>query len=278
VSRITEVDQTPIGKTPRSVPATYVGLMNDLRALLAQTPEARARGFSAARFSFNVPGGRCERCAGQGRIKVEMSFLPNVYVECDACEGKRFNAETLEVTWKGKQIAGILAMTVSEATEFFAGVPSIHRRLGVLEEIGLGYLRLGQASNTLSGGEAQRVKLAAELGKSSDGHGVYLLDEPTTGLHLADVDRLVRCLRRIVDRGDTVVVIEHNLDLIAAADYVLDLGPEGGDRGGRVVARGHPLELARRVPARSYTARHLRSHLEARGLVGEPPSRAPAAR
>jgi excinuclease ABC subunit A len=267
VTRVTEVDQTPIGKTPRSVPATYVNLMNELRALLAQTPDARARGFGAARFSFNVAGGRCERCAGQGRVKIEMSFLPNVYVDCDACAGKRFNAETLEVKWKGKDIAEILAMTVSEAEDFFAGVPGMHRRLSVLEEIGLGYLRLGQASNTLSGGEAQRIKLAAELGKSSDGHGVYLLDEPTTGLHLCDVDRLIHCLRRIVERGDTIIVIEHNLDLIAAADHLIDLGPEGGDRGGRVVAKGHPLTLARKPPARSHTARYLREHLAGRGRL-----------
>ena len=264
--RAAEVDQSPIGMTPRSVPATYVGVFGDVRQLFAQTPEARSRGYSPSRFSFNVRGGRCEKCRGQGRLKLEMKLLPDMYVTCDACGGRRYTTETLAVRFKGKNVAEVLAMTVEEAEEFFRDVPHVHRVLALMEEIGLGYLTLGQPSPTLSGGEAQRVKLVREMGHAtrmsgrSVGATLYVLDEPTTGLHLCDIDRLIRVLHRFVDRGDTVVVIEHNLEVIKEADYIIDLGPEGGDAGGRVVAQGHPLDLIRK-PGRSYTAQFLREYL-----------------
>jgi excinuclease ABC subunit A len=246
--------------TPRSVPATYVGVFQDIRDLFAQTPEARSRGYGPSRFSFNVRGGRCEKCRGQGRLKLEMRLLPDISVACDACSGRRYTGETLAVRLKGKSIADVLDMTVEEAEGFFRDVPHIHRTLALMEEIGLGYLALGQPSPTLSGGEAQRVKLVKEMASGGGGATLYVLDEPTTGLHLSDIERLLRVLHRFVDAGNTVVVIEHNMEVIKEADYVIDLGPEGGDAGGEVVAQGHPLELIRNG-SRSYTVQFLRKYL-----------------
>jgi excinuclease ABC subunit A len=260
LDRILEVDHSPIGRTPRSVPATYIGIMNDIRRLFAGTPKARARGFSPGRFSFNITGGRCEACKGQGSLKVEMSFLPHVYIHCDVCDGRRFNQETLDVTYKGKNIYEVLELTFEEGVSFFAAIPRIRRAAEMVCNIGLGYLRLGQPSPTLSGGEAQRIKLAEELAKPSRGRTFYVLDEPTTGLHLADVTRLVDVLQALVDQGNTVAVIEHNLELIKEADYVLDLGPEGGEGGGRIVTAGSPIEILAR-PNGSHTARHLEKYL-----------------
>ena len=261
IERTVEVDQTPIGKTPRSVPASYVGLLDEIRKLYALSPEARVRGYTPSRFSFNVKGGRCELCAGQGKIRKEMNFLPDVFVDCDACRGDRFNEETLGIRFNGRSIADVFRMTVEEAVPFFHAFPKIARPLEVLNDIGMGYIALGQPSNTLSGGEAQRIKLAYELGKDSRGKTLYILDEPTTGLHFADVDKLIHILHRLVDRGNTVITIEHNLDIVKDADYLIDLGPEGGAQGGEIVACGTPVDVSR-DGKRSYTARFLREYLK----------------
>lgn len=257
--RVINIDQSPIGRTPRSNPATYTKVFDHIRDLFAQTPEARARGYNAGRFSFNVKGGRCEACQGEGVIRVEMHFLPPVYVPCDVCKGKRYNRETLDILYKGKNIADVLDMTVDEAYEFFENIPTIRRKLQLLKDIGLGYIKLGQPATILSGGEAQRIKLARELSKKETGRTLYLLDEPTTGLHMDDVKKLIDILQRLVDKGNTVVVIEHNLDVIKCADWIIDLGPEGGERGGYVVAVGPPEEIAQREG--SYTGQYLRKVL-----------------
>ncbi|MED4923966.1 excinuclease ABC subunit UvrA [Anoxybacillus geothermalis] len=260
LDKVIDIDQSPIGRTPRSNPATYTGVFDDIRDVFASTNEAKVRGYKKGRFSFNVKGGRCEACHGDGIIKIEMHFLPDVYVPCEVCHGKRYNRETLEVTYKGKNIADVLDMTVEDALDFFASIPKIKRKLETLYDVGLGYMKLGQPATTLSGGEAQRVKLAAELHRRSNGRTLYILDEPTTGLHVDDIARLLDVLHRLVDNGDTVLVIEHNLDVIKTADYIIDLGPEGGDRGGQIVAVGTPEEVAE-VEA-SHTGRYLKPILE----------------
>ena len=260
VDKVINIDQSPIGRTPRSNPATYTGVFDLIRDLFAGTPDAKARGYKKGRFSFNVKGGRCEACAGDGILKIEMHFLPDVYVPCEVCGGKRYNRETLEVRYKGKNIYDVLNMTVEEAVDFFENVPSIRRKMETLRDVGLSYIRLGQPSTELSGGEAQRIKLATELSKRSTGKTVYILDEPTTGLHFADVHKLTEILRRLSGDGNTVIVIEHNLDVIKTADYIIDIGPEGGDRGGTVVASGTPEEVAKNPD--SYTGKYIAAILE----------------
>ena len=237
------IDQSPIGRTPRSNPATYTGMFTAIREVFAKTREAKSRGYKVGRFSFNVKGGRCEACKGDGQNKIEMQFLPDVYVNCEVCKGKRYNRETLQIDYKGKNIAQVLEMTVEEASKFFENIPAIKNKLKTLNDVGLGYIRLGQAATTLSGGEAQRIKLATELSKRSTGNTLYILDEPTTGLHFADVEKLREVLHKLVEKGNTVLVIEHNLDVIRSADWIIDLGPEGGDKGGEIVAQGKPEDI-----------------------------------
>ena len=259
LDKVINIDQSPIGRTPRSNPATYTGVFDQIRDLFAATADAKARGYKKGRFSFNVKGGRCEACSGDGILKIEMHFLPDVYVPCEVCKGKRYNRETLEVKYKGKSIYDVLNMTVEEAMEFFKHIPSIHRKIETLNDVGLSYIRLGQPSTELSGGEAQRVKLATELSRRSTGKTVYILDEPTTGLHFADVHKLIEILHRLAESGNTVIVIEHNLDVIKTADYIIDIGPEGGDRGGTVIAQGTPEEVAE-SPI-SYTGKYVKRYL-----------------
>jgi excinuclease ABC subunit A len=278
IDKVIVIDQAPIGRTPRSNPATYTGLADHLRDTFALTTEAKARGYQPGRFSFNVKGGRCEACKGEGMNTIEMHFLPDVYVPCDVCKGKRFNRETLEVKFKGKSIADVYDMTIEEAMTFFENVPRAHNKLKTLFEVGLDYIKLGQPATTLSGGEAQRVKLAEQLSRRSTGKTLYILDEPSTGLSFYDVDKLLEVLNRLVDGGNSVLVIEHNLDIIKQADHVIDLGPEGGDRGGMIVAAGTPEEVSH--VAESYTGRFLRPILE-RGWEldgGEPAVEAPPKR
>ncbi|EFB63022.1 putative excinuclease ABC, A subunit [Lactobacillus gasseri 224-1] len=260
IEKIIDIDQSPIGRTPRSNPATYTSVFDDIRALFAQTNEAKMRGYTKARFSFNVKGGRCEACHGDGIIKIEMNFLPDVYVPCEVCHGTRYNSETLEVTYREKNISQVLNMTINEACKFFENIPKIHRKLQTIVDVGLGYVKLGQSATTLSGGEAQRMKLASELQKLSTGNNFYILDEPTTGLHTDDIKRLLEVLQRLVDEGNTVLIIEHNLDVIKNADWLIDLGPEGGDGGGQVVATGTPEEVAE--VKESYTGQYLKPVLE----------------
>jgi excinuclease ABC subunit A len=259
IDKIVDIDQSPIGRTPRSNPATYTGLFDLIRDLFSRTADSRMRGYKPGRFSFNVKGGRCEACKGDGIIKIEMHFLPDVYVPCEICRGKRYNRETLEVKYKGKSIADVLEMTVGQAVEFFESIPPILRKLSTIHDVGLDYIRLGQPATQLSGGEAQRIKLATELSKRATGRTLYILDEPTTGLHFADIKKLVALLQRLTDSGNTVLVIEHNLDVIKTADWVIDLGPEGGDKGGKIVAVGAPEVIA--DVEESYTGQYLRRTL-----------------
>ena len=260
IDKVIEIDQSPIGRTPRSNPATYTNMFNDIRNLFAMLPEAKVRGYSPGRFSFNVKGGRCETCQGGGLRTIEMNFLPDVYVECETCGGKRYNKETLEVRFKGKSISDVLNMTISNAVEFFEGIPAIRQKLVTMESVGLGYLTLGQPSTTLSGGEAQRIKLSTELSKRETGRTLYILDEPTTGLHFEDIRLLLDVLNRLVDNGNSVLVIEHNLDIIKVADHVIDMGPEGGSGGGEIIAMGTPEQVA--LVKGSHTGKYLKAELK----------------
>jgi excinuclease ABC subunit A len=259
IDRVIDIDQSPIGRTPRSNPATYTGVFSFIRTLFTKLPESRIRGYKDGRFSFNVKGGRCETCAGEGYVKIEMQFLPDVYITCDMCKGKRYNRDTLEIEYKGKSIADVLEMTVTQAMDFFDSIPHIKSKLKVLNEVGLGYIKLGQAATTLSGGEAQRIKLSRELSKRDTGRTLYILDEPTTGLHFADIDKLLFVLNELIERGNTVIVIEHNMDVIKCADYIIDLGPEGGDKGGEIISKGTP-EQVMATPG-SYTGEFLKRYL-----------------
>ena len=260
IDKVVNVDQSPIGRTPRSNPATYTGVFSDIRNLFVELPEAKIRGYKPGRFSFNVKGGRCEACGGNGYKTIEMNFMPNVYVPCEVCHGKRYNRETLEVRYKGKSIADVLDMTINQAVEFFENVPTILPKIKALQDVGLGYIKLGQSSTTLSGGESQRVKLATELSKRDTGKTLYILDEPTTGLHFEDIRILMAVLEKLVSRGNTVIIIEHNLDVIKLADYIIDMGPEGGRGGGQVLSKGTPEEVAK--SKLGYTPRFLKAILE----------------
>jgi excinuclease ABC subunit A len=265
VDKVINIDQMPIGRTPRSNPATYTGVFTFIRGLFAQLPAARMRGYKPGRFSFNVAGGRCEACKGDGIIKIEMHFLPDVYVTCEVCGGKRYNRETLEIQYRGKTIADVLDMTVDQAYEFFENIPTIKGKLQTLCDVGLGYIKLGQSATTLSGGEAQRIKLTRELSKKSTGKTVYFLDEPTTGLHFADIQKLLDVLNRLADSGNTVIVIEHNMEVIKSADYIIDLGPEGGEQGGEVIGQGTPEEIIN-IPT-SYTGQFLKRSFKKAQLI-----------
>ena len=260
IDKIVDISQSPIGRTPRSNPATYTGVFTDIREIFAMTTDAKMKGYGSSRFSFNVKGGRCEACEGDGIIKIEMHFLPDIYVPCEVCKGKRYNRETLEIKYKGKSIDDVLNMTVEEALAFFDSIPKVQRKIQTLYDVGLGYVKLGQPATTLSGGEAQRVKLATELSRRSTGRTLYILDEPTTGLHTADVHKLIDMLNRLVEGGNTVVIIEHNLDVIKTSDYIIDLGPEGGDKGGQIIAKGTPEQVAK--AAGSYTGQYLKKLLK----------------
>jgi len=260
LDKVIDLDQSPIGRTPRSNPATYTGLFTPLRDLFSQLPESKIRGYKPGRFSFNVKGGRCEACEGDGVRKIEMHFLPDVYVQCEVCKGRRYNRETLQIKYKGKSIADVLDMTVNQALEFMTNIPVVKRRLQTLADVGLGYIHLGQAATTLSGGEAQRVKLATELSKMGTGNTIYILDEPTTGLHFEDINMLLQVLNRLVEKGNTVLVIEHNLDVIKTADWIIDIGPEGGDKGGRIIAQGTPEQVAKK--RKSFTGQFLVTELK----------------
>ena len=260
IDKIIDIDQSPIGRTPRSNPATYTDVFTPIRELFAKTNESKVRGYKPGRFSFNVKGGRCEACKGDGLVKIEMNFLSDVYVKCDVCKGKRYNRETLEVKYKGKTISDVLDMSVHEALEFFDNIPSIKNKLQTLNDVGLDYMKLGQSATTLSGGEAQRIKLASELNKRSTGKTLYLLDEPSVGLHWADLDKLVKILQALADQGNTILMIEHNLDLIKIADYIIDLGPEGGIDGGQIVATGTPEDIMN--CKESYTGKYLKKYLK----------------